>query len=96
MGAKWTPEQTAKFKRTMKAKRASGWVPAKPKAKQKTKQMPRVWGNGYAETDISDAIGFLREAERDVIGRLRDGTLKRQDNAHILFQAALRILEKKL
>ena len=97
MSIQWTPERTAKFKATMKAKRAKGWKPAKPKSKAKAKpakQMPRVWqqekSNGHA---VHDAIGWLRYAEESATRRLRDGKLKRYDESHIFLMLALRTLE---
>jgi phage gp16-like protein len=100
MSIQWTPERTAKFKATMKAKRAKGWKPAKPKPKAKAqakpaaKQMPRVWqekSNGAHA--VHDAIGWLRYAEESATRRLRDGQLKRYDESHIYLVLALRALE---
>ncbi len=97
MSIRWTPERTAKFKATMKAKRAKGWKPAKPKkatAAKKPKQMPRVWqqekSNGHA---VHDAIGWLRYAEESAYKRLREGKLKKFDEAHLFAMQALRTLE---
>lgn len=97
MSVQWTPERTARFRATMKAKRAKGWKPqpvkkAKPAAK--AKQMPRVWdtqSNGAHA--VHDAIGWLRYAEESATRRLRDGKLKRYDESHLYLVLALRALE---
>ena len=99
MSIKWTPERTAKFKATMKAKRAKGWKPKpyKHKATKEAKQLPRVWqeakeakSNGHA---VHDAIGWLRYGEESATRRLREGKLKRYDESHIFLMLALRALE---
>lgn len=40
MSGKWTPEQTAKFKATMAAKRAAGWSTKKGKKVTKEQSIP--------------------------------------------------------
>lgn len=92
MSTKWTPERTAKFKATMKAKAAHGWK--KPANQAATAKPMRVWqekSNGAHA--VHDAIGWLRYAEESATRRLREGKLKQLDESHIYLMLARRALE---
>ena len=82
---KWTPEQHRKFKATMKKRHKrfyrSGVAVAEPMVKG-----PKVLTS-------RDAIVFLRQAQTNVINRIRDGELKAPDPAHLLSMQALNILQ---
>lgn len=43
-------------------------------------------------TRVSDAINYLRHAEKDIAKRIRAGKLREQDTAHLYMQLALKAL----
>lgn len=87
---KWKPGQAAKFRRTMKAKHAAKVLAIKEAAKE-TKAAKTT--NVSGKQNIMDAVVYLRHAQTWINGAIASGALKKQDEAHLLLQIALRRLE---
>lgn len=74
-------------------KRSGELIPAK--------QAAAATGNGLASKlrsggEITDALLFLRQAEREIMEMVRDGKIARPDQAHLLTLLALGSLQKAL
>lgn len=82
MAGKWSKAQRAKFKATMRAKRAGRQRLKHLQARGRRQPGPQ-----------GDAIVLLRQAQQAATKQLRDGHIKEFDNAHLLSMIALRTLE---
>lgn len=86
---KWKPGQAAKFRKTMKAKAAAKLQTIKQTAKAAKAAKP----NGIGKENLTDAVVYLRHAQNWINTSVASGALKKQDEAHLLMQIALRRLE---
>ena len=91
----WTPERTARFKATMRAKRREKIKSAKEKVKAKKQKLKLNGTNGTKKhAGVFDAIVCLQHAERSITSMLQAGTIKKLDDAHLSAIQALRRLEQ--
>lgn len=84
----WSPEQRAKFKKSMRKRRLKFY-----KSGAMGKKPDPVRGRDRDAT--RDAIVFLRHMRKSVVDRIRDGSLSEPDPAHLYGLQALNILEGK-
>lgn len=88
---KWKPGRLVKFRKTMKARAAAKRLDAKQITTKITKKM-HVKANEQGP-DLKEVVSLLNNARLWINSSITAGTLKKQDDAHLLMQMALCRLE---
>lgn len=83
---KWTKARRAKFMATVKAKHGKKFY-------RRGASIPETEAPARRGQTTRDAIVFLKQAEASIMERIRAGTIRRPDNAHLLAMQALNILQ---